>query len=266
MCISVDVYAVDFRGRGLLFFLLFYGERAVGTWSRCSSVFCIMPHFSLIILPTPIWGQSWSFRRILDHYFRFMPRGISEQTRTRDIFILMEARRREEELASVRTFLTFCVRLQNVNDDSLINEYFRKSGIFFYFCGTRSFIAWQGIYNISGLNTFRLCNFSSCYVHHSSRTLLIHTLFMLLNHISMCNIYPAHPDSSTDYLFSGLLVKIYMEILTTGLCECSHMYTTSQKDTFSHWFEWESVSKPLSGIHSKSCTFCTIILKLYDYI
>lgn len=55
---------------------------------------------------TPIRGQSWSLNCILNHYFRFILKGISEQTQA-IIFILMEVRQWGEELTSDGRFLTF---------------------------------------------------------------------------------------------------------------------------------------------------------------
>lgn len=62
-----------------------------------------MPHFRLIVLHTPIWGQSWNLNCILNHYFRFILKGIFEQTQT-VMFILMEVRHWRKNLPQTGDF------------------------------------------------------------------------------------------------------------------------------------------------------------------
>lgn len=80
-----------------------------------------MPHFTLIVLHTPIWGQSWSLNCILNHYFRFILKGISEQMQA-IIFICMEVRRWGEELTSDGRFLTFNVYLVIAKSEQLLRD------------------------------------------------------------------------------------------------------------------------------------------------
>lgn len=66
-----------------------------------------MPHFRLIVLQTPIWGQSWSLSCILNHYFRFI---LKESLNKRRCNIYPDGRETvEEELTSDGRFLTFNV-------------------------------------------------------------------------------------------------------------------------------------------------------------
>lgn len=103
-------------------FIVSYGEHTVWRWSQYSSVFCIMPHFRLIILHIPIWGQSWSLNCILHHYSRFILKGIFEQTQV-VIFILMEVRQWRKDLPQTGDSWPFkcTLWLRNVNDYSVIN-------------------------------------------------------------------------------------------------------------------------------------------------
>lgn len=103
-------------------FIVSYGEHTVWRWSQYSSVFWIMPHFRLIILHIPIWGQSWSLNCILHHYSRFILKGIFEQTQI-VIFILMEVRQWRKDLPQTGDSWPFkcTLWLRNVNDYSVIN-------------------------------------------------------------------------------------------------------------------------------------------------
>ena len=86
----------------MLFYSLFQWAWRVWKWSQYSSVFCIMPHLRLIILHTPIWGQSWILNCILRDYFRFILKGISEQ-----IHPVVEMRQGRKKLAQMGDFWPF---------------------------------------------------------------------------------------------------------------------------------------------------------------
>lgn len=80
-------------------FIVSHGESAVWKSSQYSSVFCIMPHFRLIVLHTPIWGLNC----ILHHYFRFILKGIFAQTHS-VILILVGVRHRRKNLPQTGDF------------------------------------------------------------------------------------------------------------------------------------------------------------------
>lgn len=123
-------------------FIVSYGEHWNMKWSQYSSVFCIMPHFSLIILHTPIWGRSWSLNCILNHYFRFILKWISEQTQT-VIFILMEVRQWRKNLPKMGDFWPFACTpwLQNMNNYSLINM-IKCCSLIMSMLGGKLFVQW----------------------------------------------------------------------------------------------------------------------------
>ena len=65
-----------------------------------------MPHFRLIVLHTPIWGQSWGLNCILHHYFRFILKGIFAQTHS-VILIRVGVRHRRKNLPQTGDFTVY---------------------------------------------------------------------------------------------------------------------------------------------------------------